>query len=81
MGCSISTRASRPLTLYRADRGPEILELPPTDGFEAELEAFVDACERGEAPADCRPEESALATRMTLAMRASREMRGEPVAV
>ena len=73
--------ASRPLTLYRADGGAETLELPATDGFHAELEAFVDACERGEAPADCRPEESALATRMTLAMRASREMRGEPVAV
>ena len=73
--------ASRPLSLYRADRGPDTLELPPTDGFEAELQAFVDACERGEAPADCRPEESALATRMTLAMRASREMCGGPVAV
>ncbi len=73
--------ASRPLSLYRADRGAETLELPPTDGFQAELQAFVDACERGRPPADCRPEESALATRMTLAMRASREIGGEPVAV
>ena len=73
--------ASRPLALYHADGGSETLELPPTEGFQAELGAFVDACERGQPPADCRPEESALATRMTMAMWASREMRGEPVAL
>ena len=73
--------ASRPLALYHADGGSETLELPPTEGFQAELGAFVDACERGKPPADCRPEESALATRMTIAMWASREMRGEPVAL
>ena len=58
----------------------EELDLPEVDGFEAELKAFLGACEKGEAPADCRPEDSAEAIRMTLAMRASRERGGEPTA-
>ena len=66
----------RRLTLYRSDGTTEEPTLPETEGFQAELEAFVHACETGKPPEDCRPEESALATRMTLAMRTSRERGG-----
>ncbi len=69
------------LTLYRANGQAEEPALPEKDGFESELEAFVLACERGTAPDECRPEDSALATRMALAMRTSREQQGRPVAV
>ena len=72
---------SQRLKLYRADGAQEEPLLPETDGFQAELEAFIDACERGEPPRDCRPEDSALSTRVTLAMRTSREKDGQPVAV
>lgn len=71
----------RRLTLYRGDGSSEEPKLSEQDGFVAELSAFVDACETGTAPEHCPPEESALATRMTLAMRTSREQGGEPIKV
>ena len=71
----------RRLTLYRGDGSSEEPKLSEQDGFVAELSAFVDACETGTAPERCPPEESALATRMTLAMRTSREQGGEPIKV
>jgi predicted dehydrogenase len=73
--------AQRRLTLYRANGKAEEPALPERDGFESELEAFVQACERGAAPEKCRPEESALATRIALAMRESREKKGGPVSI
>jgi predicted dehydrogenase len=73
--------AQRRLTLYRANGKAEEAALPEKDGFESELEAFVQACERGAPPEECRPEESALATRMALAMWESREMKGQAVNV
>ena len=73
--------AQRRLTLYRRNGAVEEPVLPYTDGFQAELEAFVRACEAGRPPEDCRPEESAVATRMTLAMRTSREQGGVLVKV
>jgi len=71
----------RRLTLFGADGQSSEVEVSPTDGFQAELQAFADACESGRAPDICLPEDSALATKMTLAMRASRERNGEPIAV
>ncbi len=73
--------AQRRLTLYRANGKTEEPALPGKDGFESELDAFVRACEIGTPPEKCPPEESALATRMALAMRASREKKGQPVRV
>ena len=57
------------------------VELPQQDGFVAELQAFVDACAAGKAPALCRPEDSAEALRMALAMKRSRSAGGVPVPV
>jgi hypothetical protein len=67
------------LTLYKADGSSEDVKVSEIDGFQAELGAFAAACESGSAPQECRPEESAEAIRMTLAMRESRERSGAPV--
>jgi hypothetical protein len=69
----------RRLTLYDAQGKGEEVPLPELDGFQAELGAFAAACESGQAPENCRPEDSAMATKMTLAMRASREQGGKPI--
>jgi len=71
----------RRLTLYKSDGSSEEPKLSEQDGFVGELCAFADACEAGSPPERCPPEESALATRMTLAMRASREQGGVPITV
>ncbi len=64
--------------LHRTDGTVDEVELPHTDGFVGELQAFVDACEAGQAPEVCRPEDSAEAIRMVLAMKRSRAAHGEP---
>lgn len=71
----------RRLTLYRGDGSSEEPTLSQQDGFVAQLAAFADACESGSTPELCPPEESALATRMTLAMRTSREQGGTPIII
>jgi predicted dehydrogenase len=71
----------RRLTLYGRDGSVEEPALPDMDGFQGELQAFLHACAAGKLPEICPPEESALATRMALAMRTSRERGGEPVHV
>jgi predicted dehydrogenase len=70
----------RRLMLFGADGKADEVTLPEADGFQAELRAFASACESGQAPENCRPEDSALATKMTLAMRASRDQGGKPLA-
>ncbi len=59
----------------------EVTEIALTeqDGFVAELQAFVNACEAGEAPANCRPEDSAKSIQAALAMNRSRALGGTPV--
>ena len=70
----------RELTLYKADGTCEEPVKSETDGFVAQLTAFAEACETGEAPESCRPEESADSVRMTLAMGESRGRGGERIA-
>ena len=69
------------LRLHRSDGEAVNVELPQQDGFVAELQAFVDACSTGEPPEVCRPEDSAEAVRMALAMNRSRARGGEAVPV
>ncbi|MEZ5391788.1 MAG: Gfo/Idh/MocA family oxidoreductase [Bryobacterales bacterium] len=71
--------ALRPLTLYKADGTSEKPAKPDTDGFVAQLTAYLQACRTGEAPDACRPEESADSVRMALAMGESRDKSGEAV--
>lgn len=67
------------LRLHSADGEMTAIALPEQDGFVAELQAFVDACETGEAPDNCRPEESAMSIRAALAMNRSRALGGTAV--
>ena len=67
------------LRLHSADGKMTEIALPEQDGFVAELQAFVDACETGEAPDNCRPEESAMSIRAALAMNRSRALGGTAV--
>lgn len=67
------------LRLHSADGEALDVELPKQDGFEAELQAFVDGCVAGQAPELCRPEDSAEAISMALAMNQSRAAGGQCV--
>ena len=67
------------LRLHSAAGKMTEITLPEQDGFVAELQAFVDACETGEAPDNCRPEESAMSIRAALAMNRSRALGGAAV--
>jgi predicted dehydrogenase len=67
------------VTMYRADGEAEPMKLPEQDGFEAELEYFLQCCETGAKPALCPPEDSATAVKLTLTMAAAREKNGEKV--
>ena len=69
-----------PLVCYGPEGEKQSLEVSSGDGFQAELKAFIAACETGRPAADCLPQDSALATRIALAMRASRERGGAPMA-
>ncbi len=64
------------LRLYTAAGEEVAVELPERDGFVEELQAFVDGCASGEAPALCPPEDSAQALSMALAMNRSRSQGG-----
>ena len=66
----------RPLTLYRADGSEDRVATAEQDAFHAELTAFAEACETGEAPNECRPEDSAGAVRIAEAAELSRSSAG-----
>ena len=69
------------LRLHAADGEAKALELPDKDGFTAELQAFVNACVSGKPAERCRPEDSAQAVRMALAMNQSRASGGASVPI
>ena len=63
-------------TLYKLDGTSQALNAPEKDGYRAEIEAFVNACRTGRAPAICPPEESAAAVRLTRQMVDARNENG-----
>ncbi len=69
--------AYRPPTVYRNGEPGRELEFERRDPFQAELEAFVDACRQGVAPALCPPEESALAVSIAARALQSRRSGGD----
>jgi predicted dehydrogenase len=71
--------AGHPLTLYPSNGRAEIQALDDTDPYRAELEYFVNCANRGCEPDRCRPEESALAVKLTRLMVESRERKGERI--
>jgi predicted dehydrogenase len=71
--------AGRPLTLYRADGIEETLPAPDVDGYQAEIEYFLDCAGRGHKPEFCPPEESAAAVKLARMMVESRKRNGERI--
>lgn len=71
--------AGRPLTLYRADGAEEALPAPDVDGYQAELEYFLQCAKTGAKPSFCPPEESAAAVKLALTMVESRRRNGERI--
>jgi predicted dehydrogenase len=71
--------AGKPLTLYGAGGDSRELELPAHDGYQKEIEYFLECASTGRAPVRCPPEESAAAVKLALAMVESRKKDGETV--
>jgi predicted dehydrogenase len=70
----------RPLALYRADGGKEILDSTENDWFVDELKYFVDCAAHRRSPVLCPPEESALAVKLARLMVESRKKNGGRIA-
>lgn len=70
--------AGRPPHWYGREKDYEI-PLETTDGYQAEIEYFVECCRAGRAPERCSPESSAAAVRVTRLLDEARSKKGEPV--
>jgi len=68
--------AGRPPTLYKLDGTSQPLSLPDKDGYEAEIEYFVECCRDQREPVLCPPEESAAAVKLTRLMVQARNGNG-----
>jgi predicted dehydrogenase len=71
--------AGRPVTVYWADGRKEALKPEEKDGYEAEAAYFLNCCRSGRRPAECPPQESSLAVKLTKLMVEARERKGEKV--
>jgi predicted dehydrogenase len=72
--------AGVPPTLYGADGESRTLALPDVDGYQAEIEYFLNCCVEGKQPEFCRPEESAAAVKLARMIAEARERKGEKIA-
>jgi predicted dehydrogenase len=72
--------AGIPPILYRADGSSMPLAIPDTDGYQSEIEYFVDCCARGVQPEFCPPRESAAAVRLARLIDTARSRKGEKIA-
>jgi len=70
--------AGRPPHWYGRDKDCEI-PLESTDGYQAEIEYFVQCCRARTAPGRCPPESSAAAVRLARLLDEARARKGEPV--
>lgn len=71
--------AYRPPTLYRADGSEEALAQPEKDGYQAEIEYFLDCCAHQRRPEICPPEQSAAGVKVAILMQQARELNGEKI--
>jgi predicted dehydrogenase len=71
--------AGRPPTLYRVSGEAEELPKPDKDGYQAEIEYFMECVESGAKTERCPPEESAAAVKLARMLAAARAMKGEKV--
>lgn len=70
---------NRPPALYESQKPKELLPLKEHDGYQAEIEHFIESCLSGRPPARCLPEESAQAVKVARLMMDSRARKGEKV--
>ncbi len=71
--------AGKPTTLYTAAGEAEVLAQPEKDGYQAEVEYFLDCVRSGRAPERCSPEDSAAAVKLTQLMVEARAKNGEKI--
>ena len=71
--------AGRPVTVYWSDGRKETLSPEEKDGYQAEIEYFLECCRLGRAPEACPPHESSMSVKLTKFMVDAREKRGEKV--
>ncbi len=69
--------AGRPITVYWSDGRKELLAPEEKDGYQAEVEYFLDCCIKGCRPEECLPEESSLSVKLTKLMVDARDRKGE----
>ncbi|MBI4875444.1 MAG: Gfo/Idh/MocA family oxidoreductase [Acidobacteria bacterium] len=72
--------AGRPPALFKADGTSEALVEPEADGYQAEIEYFIECCRTGVKPALCPPEESAASVQLARLILEARERKGEKIA-
>jgi len=71
--------AGRPPAVYWKDGRTEALPSPEVDGYQAEIEYFVECASAGVQPERCLPAESAAAVKVAKQMVDAREKRGERI--
>jgi predicted dehydrogenase len=69
----------RPPTLYEPGKKAQTLKLKDHDGYQAEIEYFLECCTGETKPVRCPPEESAKAVKLARIMVDSRMRKGEKV--
>ena len=79
-GTAEYSSAGRPPALYRADGEAKDLEQPDKDGYQAEIEYFIDCCRTGRKPEMCPPWESAAAVKLARLILMARDRKGEKIA-
>jgi predicted dehydrogenase len=71
--------AGRPPVLYRSDGEVEPLPEPEKDGYQAEIEYFLECASTGKQPELCLPADSANAVKLTKLFEEARAKNGEKV--
>jgi predicted dehydrogenase len=69
----------RPPTLYNFLGAAEALAQPDKDGYQAEIEYFLECCREGRQPELCPPAESARAVKLAMLLLDSRVRKGERI--
>jgi predicted dehydrogenase len=69
----------RPASWYDASGEKQESTAQDRDGYQAEIEYFLECCRENKAPSLCPPESSAMAVKITQLAEAARRKKGEPI--